>query len=83
MERIEVKRQEQQQRRSEHNQQESRAYDRDPIPLQEPVHRRQRPEPHRPRLGRRLQDRQQCRQQRDTGQKGDDHTGAGNLPEFG
>ena len=80
---IEIERQEQEQRRGEHYHEDCRHHDRHPMPLQKPVHRGERGEPHRVRLAPRMQHHQQCRQQRDRSEKRNDHAAAGDLPELG
>jgi hypothetical protein len=79
MQRVEIEWQEGNQRRGKHDY-EDRDHDyRSPMPFDKPVHRRERSNTHRARLGRRLQDGEQRRQKRDAGHKGDNHSGAGDL----
>ena len=83
MKRVEVEGQVEQQRRGQRHEREGRGDHRDPVALQKPIHRGQRGEAHRVRFRRRFQHHQQRRQQSNTGYKGDDHAGSGNLPELG
>ena len=54
----------------------------DTVPGEEPIGRRQRAETHPIRLAGRVEDAQQCREQRDGRDKRDDHAGAGDLTQF-
>jgi hypothetical protein len=83
MQRVEVEPQMRKQRRGQRNDTERAAQDNETALPQETVDGRQRAESHFDRLARRIENPEQRRQERNAGEKGDDHAGAGDAAELG
>ena len=82
VQRIEVEAQPIKKRRAEHDRADRQRDNGEAMALEEAIDRREERHPHRRRLGRRVQYRNQRRHQRDAGQERDDHAAAGDQPEF-